>query len=85
MSLNIKQGEYYLTECNSIVRFDTALKEDDMYLNLNNRFYENEIIAEVPEQLLYEITRVINQYYNDDKFKTIIDNCYNRKGNNNGM
>lgn len=88
--MKIEVGKHYLNASGEIVKIID--KESNYYKDSNSRFYYNngfydyhietkqDLIAEIPKVLHYEILRLINNYYTKDKFRKVTDEICKAKG-----
>lgn len=85
--LELKSGSVYLTSNGCITKIVSRLVSKDLYIGSNAVEYnskghdirdnkDNDLIAEIPESLHYEVLRVINEYYTNRTFKHFIDKSY---------
>lgn len=86
-TLEVKFGKVYLTSDGCTTKIVSRLVAKDLYIGSNDVEYnskghdirdnkDNDLIAEIPESLHYEVLRVINEYYNNKTFKHFIDKSY---------
>ena len=85
---NAKVGDYLLTQNGEITKVN-VIRDDNTYsidtsmnsYTLNGKKFvgevtDEDIIATIPPQVMFEFYRILNQYHTCESFKTILDNCY---------
>lgn len=86
-TLEVKFGRVYLTSDGCLIKIVSRLDTKDLYIGSNRVEYnskghdirdnkDNDLIAEIPESLHFELLRVINEYYTNRTFKHFIDKSY---------
>ena len=86
-TLELKFGSVYLTSDGRLTKIVARSVAKKIYVGSNDVEYnskghdirdnkDNDLIAEIPESLHFELLRVINEYYTNRTFKHFIDKSY---------
>ena len=83
--MEVRENGFYLSAQGEVVYAERWEYDDEGYYHNKGNPSQYDLIASVPEELHYEICRVIKEYHTNKEFKYIIDKNFeqNTKGKQN--